>query len=115
MSIYRKKPIDIEARRMPLNCDQDAVEEIAHWMVDRGYRAREELDAGAPLDLELYEPMYIHDGHLTPEYASNWMEIETLEGAMSVGLGDWVIQGVEGEFYPCKDSIFTATYEVVSK
>lgn len=36
--------------------------------------------------------------------------IETLEGDMQGNPGDWLIQGVEGEFYPCKDSIFTKTY-----
>lgn len=39
--------------------------------------------------------------------------IQTLEGTMVVGDGDWVITGVEGERYPCKDSIFQKTYEAV--
>lgn len=39
--------------------------------------------------------------------------IPTLEGTMIVSVGDWVIKGVEGEFYPCKDSIFQATYEAL--
>lgn len=38
--------------------------------------------------------------------------IKTLEGDMKVSLGDWVIQGIKGEFYPCKDDIFRMTYEV---
>ncbi len=37
--------------------------------------------------------------------------IETLEGTMRAALGDWVIRGVQGEFYPCKPDIFAATYE----
>lgn len=37
-------------------------------------------------------------------------EIGTLEGSMRVDLGDWVIKGVKGEFYPCKPDIFAATY-----
>lgn len=36
---------------------------------------------------------------------------ETLEGTMRVSLGDWIIRGVQGEFYPCKPDIFEATYE----
>lgn len=28
-------------------------------------------------------------------------------------VGDWIIKGVQGEFYPCKPDIFEATYEVV--
>lgn len=35
----------------------------------------------------------------------------TLEGDMRVGLSDWVIKGVQGEFYPCKPGIFSLTYE----
>lgn len=37
--------------------------------------------------------------------------IVTLEGDMKVGLGDWVIKGVQGELYPCKNDIFLKTYE----
>lgn len=37
--------------------------------------------------------------------------IVTLEGKMRVSDGDWVIQGVKGEFYPCKDEIFRETYD----
>ena len=29
-------------------------------------------------------------------------------------IGDWIIKGVKGEFYPCKPDIFAATYEAVS-
>ena len=39
--------------------------------------------------------------------------IATLEGAMKVSLNDWVIRGVQGEFYPCKPDIFEATYDPV--
>jgi len=39
------------------------------------------------------------------------MKIETLEGEMTALLGDWIIKGVNGEFYPCKPDIFDATYE----
>ena len=39
--------------------------------------------------------------------------IETLEGVMRADPGDWIIQGVKGEVYPCKPDIFTATYEAV--
>ena len=37
--------------------------------------------------------------------------IPTLEGIMTAGAGDWIIRGVQGEFYPCKNDIFQATYE----
>jgi len=38
--------------------------------------------------------------------------IETLEGTMIGNVGDWLIEGVNGEMYPCKDDIFKKTYEV---
>src|SRR5262249_38685248 len=37
--------------------------------------------------------------------------IPTLEGDMTADPGDWIIKGVQGEFYPCKPGIFAATYE----
>jgi hypothetical protein len=37
--------------------------------------------------------------------------IDTLEGTLECGVGDWIIRGVKGEFYPCKDEIFKMTYE----
>lgn len=39
--------------------------------------------------------------------------IETLEGAMEVRQGDWVVTGISGEKYPCKDQIFRASYDLV--
>ncbi len=41
--------------------------------------------------------------------------IETLEGKMTVSVGDFIIKGVKGEFYPCKPDIFYMTYEYVSE
>ena len=37
--------------------------------------------------------------------------IETLEGRHLVTPGDWIIEGVQGELYPCKPDIFELTYE----
>ena len=39
--------------------------------------------------------------------------IRTLEGTMTANRGDWIITGVKGEQYPCKDDIFCATYDAV--
>jgi len=38
--------------------------------------------------------------------------IHTLEGDMTASIGDWIIKGVRGEFYPCKHDVFEATYEL---
>lgn len=37
--------------------------------------------------------------------------VPTLEGQHEACFGDWIIQGIKGEFYPCKPEIFEATYE----
>jgi hypothetical protein len=41
------------------------------------------------------------------------INIPTLEGTMTAKVGDFIIKGVKGEFYPCKADIFCATYEEV--
>lgn len=44
-----------------------------------------------------------------------YMYIETLEGTMKASVGDYIIKGVNGEFYPCKPDIFEKTYEEVAE
>jgi hypothetical protein len=41
------------------------------------------------------------------------LRIHTLEGFMTACLGDWIIKGLNGEFYPCKPDIFEKTYQPV--
>lgn len=43
------------------------------------------------------------------------IEIKTLEGTMKVSINDWIIKGVQGEFYPVKADIFEETYELVDE
>ena len=43
----------------------------------------------------------------------NGLQIYTLEGIMDASVGDYIIKGVKGEFYPCKPDIFEMTYEPV--
>lgn len=43
--------------------------------------------------------------------ANETIKIKTLEGVMTANKGDWIIRGVKGEIYPCKDEIFKETYE----
>ena len=47
--------------------------------------------------------------------ANNTLTIPTLEGKMICSKGDWIIKGVNGEFYPCKPDIFEKTYEKVDE
>lgn len=44
-----------------------------------------------------------------------YIEIKTLEGNMLVREGDYIIKGVQGEFYPCKQDIFEKTYDIISQ
>jgi len=39
------------------------------------------------------------------------LKIETLEGTMEASIGDYIIKGVKGKFYPCKPDIFESTYD----
>jgi len=48
----------------------------------------------------------------TPIETDN-LSINTLEGKMIATQKDWIIKGVQGEFYPCKPDIFEKTYELV--
>jgi len=48
-------------------------------------------------------------------YKSGEFFINTLEGIMEVRDGDWIITGIAGEKYPCKDSIFKLTYDLVEE
>lgn len=47
------------------------------------------------------------------EFLEGKVIIKTLEGVMKADVGDWIIKGVNGEFYPCKPDIFEKTYEPV--
>ena len=48
------------------------------------------------------------------EMGNESLFIQTLEGKMEASVGDFIIKGVHGEFYPCKPDIFVKTYEPVS-
>jgi hypothetical protein len=53
---------------------------------------------------------FFDDGE-TVAGAGTAIVIDTLEGAVTAQVGDWIIRGVAGKFYPCKPDIFEATYE----
>ena len=84
---YRKKPVTIEAMQLTRHnaC------EIAEWGGENVF------------------VVYIVGERFDHEKAIN---IRTLEGVMEANPGDYIIKGVQGEFYPCKPDIFAATYEV---
>lgn len=43
----------------------------------------------------------------------NGLIINTLEGNMKANVGDYIIKGLKGEFYPCKPDVFHEKYEVI--
>lgn len=49
-----------------------------------------------------------------PEEKVPSLVIPTLEGDIKVSFGDYIIKGVNGEFYPCKSDIFHKTYTILS-
>ena len=96
MSRYRKKPVVIEAMRLSGYTEGLPPSE---WNPDGGFVWQWMHQNGARFHMDQRDP--------GPAY----MTITTLEGDMTAQIGDWIIQGVQGEFYPCKPDIFAATYE----
>jgi hypothetical protein len=43
------------------------------------------------------------------------LSVRTLEGQLAAAPGDWIVKGIQGEFYPMKPDIFEATYEPVER
>jgi hypothetical protein len=46
-------------------------------------------------------------------FVNGELVVATLEGSLRATIGDYIIKGIKGEFYPCKPDIFEATYEAV--
>ena len=57
----------------------------------------------------------LNDGDTRLRVEGRALFIQTLEGEMRASPGDWVIRGVQGEYYPCKPDIFEQTYELESQ
>ncbi|WP_048800710.1 hypothetical protein [Streptococcus constellatus] len=56
---------------------------------------------------------FMGESQINYEIETRKMFIRTLEGIMEASVGDYIIKGVQGEFYPCKPDIFAETYEEV--
>lgn len=61
---------------------------------------------------EFYPNVEMEEIHPYGDKSGNLL-IRTLEGTMVARPGDWVVMGIQGEFYPCKPDIFAATYEPI--
>jgi len=82
---FRKKPVEIEA---------------VQWTGENIEEMTEHLEGAVVGNLGFI----VEDAPIT---------ITTLEGDHRADIGDWIIKGVKGEFYPCKPDIFEQTYELV--
>lgn len=97
---YRKLPVVIEAMRFEGGAENASP--IIDWVLSGGGTARYHA---------ANDPRPVH-GRADWEQASpEHLAIDTLEGTHRASVGDWVIRGVQGEFYPCKPGVFEATYE----
>ena len=91
---YRKKPVVIEA----IQWNGMNLDEIKAFV-------------GNSLEYEIFDSA--HKVRIAPPFVD--MVIHTLEGDHLASVGDYIIKGVHGEFYPCKPDIFEMTYEAVER
>lgn len=87
--LYRKKPVIVEARQL----SRENGPELAAWSGGRWHSLFGRGDRG--------------------EDISNVL-LRTMEGEMRADLGDWIVKGTRGEFYPCKPDAFADTFEAAT-
>ena len=92
---YRKKPVEVEAMRL----DRHNTKDVCDWIASCQY----------------HDPDNEHGEQSVGYLTDGTVVIDTLEGRMVASIGDYVIRGVKGEFYPCKPDIFEQTYEQVTQ
>jgi hypothetical protein len=85
---FRKKPLVIEA-----------IKYMGDW-------------PQAAHDLKAWGLTNWHYGHYDMYHKKHDLVIHTLEGEMECEIGDYLIKGIAGEFYPCKAEIFEASYDL---
>ena len=98
----RKKPVKIEYMVWPGGAA--AATPVIDWILGndgtaRYHSAETEQSYDAPNATVVRDPEHI--------------DIDTLEGTMRADVGDVIIRGIKGEFYPCKPDVFKLTYDVV--
>ena len=91
---FRKKPVVVEAVQL----DNLNASDITRWIGKD--KAKLNLESDTAYQAGKAPPMFS-------------VTIKTLEGDMKAMPGDYIIRGVNGEFYPCKPDIFAKTYEPV--
>ena len=79
------------------------------------YRKKPVVVEAAQLTEENIEELALTIGRGSAYIVHNRLFINTLEGRMVAQPGDYVIKGVQGEFYPCKAEIFEQSYDEVGE
>ena len=92
MPKFRKKPVVVEA----IQWDGTTANQIFKFVGD----SLLVMECGAPCETNFDRYKF---------------KIRTLEGDMEVSPYDYIIKGVNSEFYPCKPDIFEKTYEVIEE
>lgn len=95
---YRKKPVVIDAVQLTKNNVEEVVQFIKEPYMIRVVWMN---------DSDMYTDVKIDS------FQSPGIWIKTLEGEYLAREGDYIIKGVDGEYYPCKPDIFEKTYEKV--
>lgn len=106
MNKYIKKPIVIEAvqwKGTP-NGDYKSVIETYNFLTG------ENIKGGSEAKQEGKNFRIDYDKTNTPI-----LIIKTLEGEMKADINDWIIKGINNEFYPCKPDIFEKTYKILNQ
>jgi hypothetical protein len=97
MARYRKLPIEIEAQKWEGNKDFFLNADKYNFFTEAYKKGK----------------IVLSEDPLTKLMGNEYLYIVTLEGTMKANIGDYVIKGVTGEYYPCKPDIFEKTYERV--
>ena len=94
---FRKRPVVIDAEQLTWS----------NWSVICDFAGVGKLENSKPegTDTDL-------EGNPLPDGGPGLL-VPTLEGLALASPGDWIIQGIKGELYPCKPDIFEETYEAV--
>jgi hypothetical protein len=100
---FRKKPVEIDAALLTWDTWSEVCELLGDAMPTKAHGVYVSPHTGQPFA----------EGESGGDDAEIGLLIVTLEGEMLGRQGDWIIRGVQGEFYPCKPDIFAATYELV--
>lgn len=92
MKQFRKKPVVVEA--VQFFADKHSISQVYEFISGHKWAST----------LELWHSF-------SNNIIQNGYKINTEEGVMTASSGDWIIRGVNGEFYPCKPDIFEKTYD----